>query len=406
MSNSNLKCLYIYDHRFINHLGKIYSRARMTNSVFSRYITPRDKLTVISRMEFCKDSEAVQKASKITLKNINFKPIDGLSFSKSFSVHIVKNLTLFMKEIEQADYIVTRLPSFLGIFGLMLNKYFKRKYFIEVVGDAEEALKYSKDTSNMRFKIFTYMFYKLNQHYIKNADGVIYVTKETLQKKYPSKGHISFASNVQIEIAEKKLTESQYSLKNNECNLGMIADYNNHYKGIKDAIKAIKILKDEGYNITLNIVGSGAMLNYYQNMATNLGVNESIIFKGRLKGNLEIFKFLESIDIYIQPSYTEGLPRALIEAMSVGLPAVATDVGGIPELLEKQYLVKPRNPVDLANKIAILIDSQTLRFKSGLNNYYEARDYDQSLLDKRRKEFWEHCRTIVEYNLKPCSKQL
>lgn len=378
----------------------------MTNSVFSRYITPRDKLTVISRMEFCKDSEAVQKASKITLKNINFKPIDGLSFSKSFSVHIVKNLTLFMKEIEQADYIVTRLPSFLGIFGLMLNKYFKRKYFIEVVGDAEEALKYSKDTSNMRFKIFTYMFYKLNQHYIKNADGVIYVTKETLQKKYPSKGHISFASNVQIEIAEKKLTESQYSLKNNECNLGMIADYNNHYKGIKDAIKAIKILKDEGYNITLNIVGSGAMLNYYQNMATNLGVNESIIFKGRLKGNLEIFKFLESIDIYIQPSYTEGLPRALIEAMSVGLPAVATDVGGIPELLEKQYLVKPRNPVDLANKIAILIDSQTLRFKSGLNNYYEARDYDQSLLDKRRKEFWEHCRTIVEYNLKPCSKQL
>src|SRR5207247_3533876 len=60
---------------------------------------------------------------------------------------------------------------------------------------------------------------------------------------------------------------------------------------------------------------------------------------------------LDRADVFVLPSLTEGLPRALLEAMARGLPAVATTVGGIPELLPADWLVPPRNAVALARRL-------------------------------------------------------
>ncbi|WP_411689990.1 glycosyltransferase family 4 protein [Acinetobacter indicus] len=105
-------------------------------------------------------------------------------------------------------------------------------------------------------------------------------------------------------------------------------------------------------------------------------------------------------DLYIQPSRTEGLPRALIEAMARGLPAVATNVGGIPELLPSEFLIPPNAPQELANKIDLLISSQQLRYEQGRANYNKAREYDSEILRQRRTKFWNQAKAIVEKDLK------
>lgn len=83
------------------------------------------------------------------------------------------------------------------------------------------------------------------------------------------------------------------------------------------------------------------------------------------------------------------MPRALIEAMSTGLPCIATNVGGIPELLHEDDLVDKDSPVTLAKRISEAVKSQELRYQMGQRNYSRSLDYDAKQLNKIRSEFWE-----------------
>lgn len=396
MQKELLKCLYIYDNKFIKNSGRIYSAGRITDEVFKRYVTSKEELTVISRMS---NVGNVDNLTPITLDNLTFRPIKGISFTRAFSLYQYYNIPLIAKEIRKSDFIVTRLPSFLGVYGLFINMFIKKPYFVEVVGDAKEALNSSiKDPSKL-FKCFSYLFFKSNQYFIKNANGAIYVTKEALQRHYPTNGISSYASNVNINIPEKSLNKKDYSKKGDLFKIGVIADYNNHYKGLAEAIKAISLLKTRGYNVSLHILGSGTLLDYYTSLALEYNVQSFTFFEGRLNSNKEIVEWLQKLDVYIQPSYTEGLPRALIEAMSVGLPAVATNVGGVAELVSDSFLIKPYDYQALADKIEVLLQSQKLRFKIGSLNYDISKDYDKDKLIDRRSEFWQKCRLIVSKGL-------
>lgn len=395
MNNKLLKCLFIHDHKFKKVNGSYFSEGKFTDSVFRRYVNPNDRLIVISRMINTRDS---RNLSEITLKNIDFRPIKGIAVSKAFSVHLLDNIKLVTHNIKNTDFIVVRLPSFVGVFTLILNIMFKKPYFIEVVGDAEQALLTAQESPNFLYKQFCIFFSHLNRFFIGNALGAVYVTKETLQKKYPNNGITCVASNVEIKIKEKELKLEDFNIKGNSFKVGLIGSFNNHYKGIKEAIKSINILQKNNYNVHLYILGSGHLLEEYKNLASTLNITDNIHFDGSLEGGEEVIKWLENMDIYIQPSYTEGLPRALIEAMSVGLPAIATDIGGIPELLPADCLIPPHNSEKLSHKISELIDSQELRFRHGCRNYITAKDYDSINLNRTRSKFWNTARKLVEEN--------
>lgn len=69
------------------------------------------------------------------------------------------------------------------------------------------------------------------------------------------------------------------------------------------------------------------------------GVADRVVFKGQMK-HQQVLEWIDSLDIYIQPSMQEGLPRALIEAMSRACPAIGSSTGGIPELLPSDAILK------------------------------------------------------------------
>ena len=83
-----------------------------------------------------------------------------------------------------------------------------------------------------------------------------------------------------------------------------------------------------------------------------------------------MFKLLRTADIFVLPSFLEGLPISLLEAMALGIPSVSTDVNGIPEAikhLETGYLIKAGRVEDLAEAVRQLKNSQTLREKLSKN---------------------------------------
>jgi len=150
----------------------------------------------------------------------------------------------------------------------------------------------------------------------------------------------------------------------------------------------VKKLNEKGVNCQLNVLGSGSN-KWLISLADKLNIKEKIHFDGILSGGEAVSEWLDDKDIYIQPSLTEGLPRALIEAMSRGLPAVGSSVGGIPELLSQDYLHKPGSLEELLDIVNLFIKDQELMKKESQVNFRKSQEYTKDVLMKRRDDFWK-----------------
>lgn len=151
----------------------------------------------------------------------------------------------------------------------------------------------------------------MNTVFVKKAHGVIYVTKSALQQQYPNYSLQDYASNVEVNVSKKSLSLDDYAVKSMFFKIGLIGSFNNSYKGIDDAINAIQILSEKGINVKFHILGSRKLKSDYKKIINGLNLTNNIKFDGVLSGGNEVNSWLDSLDLYIQPSRTEGLPRSL-----------------------------------------------------------------------------------------------
>ena len=168
------------------------------------------------------------------------------------------------------------------------------------------------------------------------------MTNRFLQNRYPCIGESIGCSDVSLpetddKVLEKRLAKIDNMSADKPIIIGTVAAVSVRYKGQQYIIKALGKLKKQGINnFEYHLVGTGDQ-SYLRKIARTYDVLDKIRFIGSLRHE-EVFDWLESIDLYAQPSRTEGMPRALIEAMSMGLPCFGTNVGGIPELLNKEFV--------------------------------------------------------------------
>lgn len=140
-------------------------------------------------------------------------------------------------------------------------------------------------------------------------------------------------------------------------------------KGIFDLLKAYQTLPFT--HTEMLIAGDGNDLVAAKGESVNLKIDQTTKFLGWVFDN-DKHKLLREADIFVLPSYYEGLPNALLEAMASGVPAIATRVGGIPDLIrsgENGFLVEPGDVDGLAEKIALLIQNEDKRKSFSLSAY-------------------------------------
>lgn len=131
--------------------------------------------------------------------------------------------------------------------------------------------------------------------------------------------------------------------------------------------------------VTVVIVGDGALRDEVQAVVRRRGLEQQVVLLGERH---DIPDLLHAMDIFVLPSRTEGLPVALLEAMSTGLPVVATDVGGVAAAVEDAGLVvPPSDPSALAAALSRLLADETRRTELGLRGRQRAVDhYDRSVM--------------------------
>lgn len=136
-------------------------------------------------------------------------------------------------------------------------------------------------------------------------------------------------------------------------------------KGVFDLIEAIGIVKNNNRQLKVWIAGyedREGDFSKAQLLLEKLQLNDTCEFMGMVVGNAKV-ELLRNADFFVLPSYNEGLPMAILEAMAAGLAVVSTPVGGIPEVVRDEvngFLVLPGDVKSLAEKLSILAVDQNL----------------------------------------------
>lgn len=136
------------------------------------------------------------------------------------------------------------------------------------------------------------------------------------------------------------------------------------FKGIQYLIQAFQAMKQDYANLKLAIVGSGD-IEYFRNLASDM---TDIVFTGHVSSMADRKFLYENSALVVLPSLYEGLPMVLLEAMACRKAVVASNVGGVPFLInhgKNGFLVEPRNPQSLEQSIRILLENPDLRMKMG-----------------------------------------
>jgi glycosyltransferase involved in cell wall biosynthesis len=163
-----------------------------------------------------------------------------------------------------------------------------------------------------------------------------------------------------VKILSRLEARKRLKINNDDFIIGSIGNlYTN--KGFEFLIEAVKILKKSKINIKAVIIGSGRTKKYLKKIIAENKIENDIIFTGRIK---KAYELLSAFDIYACSSLKEGLSYTIIEAMFAGLPIIATEICGNPELIEDNksgLLVEARKSKLLALKIKELYENSELR---------------------------------------------
>ena len=365
--------LFIHDHKFKKINNKIYSSGGLSNEILTRYVNYYGKIKVIARVEKCNTYE--NKFSEITNKNVEI--INYKLLKKKDLINLINN----------SKIVILRIPSFIGSkMDKLIPK--NKKCIVEVVACAWDAL---WNHSLLGKVIAPLMYYKEKQT-IKKAKYVIYVSNEFLQKRYPNNNYNIGCSDVSVKTIEKidlYKRIKKIDKQKNKIILGTCAAVNVRYKGQQYVLKAIAKLKKMGIsNIEYQLVGGGNPKRLIK-LAKRIKVEKQLKILGTLPHD-EVFGWLDKIDIYIQPSNQEGLCRALIEAMSRGVPCIASNAGGNVELIDNNFIFKRKNIKELKNKIIYMINKKEIMEEQSLINYENSKKYEKNNLENLRKNFYNY----------------
>jgi glycosyltransferase involved in cell wall biosynthesis len=179
--------------------------------------------------------------------------------------------------------------------------------------------------------------------------------------------------------------------------LGTVANLDVPYKGHDLVIRALASLGEARERFVYRLIGPGDP-DRLKRLAEDLGVSAQVEFAGPCPRE-DIPAALDGIDIYLQPSRQEGLPRAVIEAMARGCVVIGSRTGGIPELISEPWLVGRGDWKAIAALLSRIDSLPTI--EAATRNHAKAGEFQMEVLEAKRRQFYD--RFLAEHALAPVS---
>ena len=230
---------------------------------------------------------------------------------------------------------------------------------------------------------------------LSKADKIFSTSKFLAEKtaRYTKKEIIITPFGVNTDIFRQYKRDDQ-----NKFIFGTIKTLNPKY-GMKYLIKAAKLFDNYQKNWELHIAGLGIEEQELKALARKLEISGKVKFLGNIEHS-EVHEHLNKFKVFIVPSVweCESFGVAAVEASACGIPVIASKIGGLPEVIRNNttgFLVEPKSPQDICDKLLLLYNDSNLRIEMGKNarqfiiDNYKWENNAEIMLDVYRREGYE-----------------
>ena len=378
-----MKALFVYTAKVFT-VGKNHYSNNLPSSIWKdRYRKLFSEVTVYARqidVRSCNEASSDYNGVYFSLTHLGVDKKE-LILKRGIIYNEIDRL------VKKADFVIARM-GFFGVLAAQSARRNNKPYVCECAGSSWDDLwnysLFGKFAALWLQPQVKYEFYK--------AKYAVYVTNEYLQKEYPCLGKTIGISNVILQkhdegIIKRRIQYIKSKKASDTFVLGTAAAIDVPYKGQRYVIEALRILLDLGYNVEYRLAGNGSQ-DALLTVARQFNVEDKIVFVGTLP-HYQMCDFFDGLDVYVQPSLQEGLPRAMIEAMGRGLPAIGFKTAGIPELIEPEYVCKKKSVSDIVNKIIMFINDKERVVSVAERNFEKSFEYEKEVLESRWLSFYK-----------------
>lgn len=362
------------EHRFYQVNGKVYTKLAFPYYYWNDYLTFFDKVTVIARVKNMDRIEAGM--TLVNGEGVDVHPLPYYLGIKEFIYTLPALISSLSKAANKYDRFLLRTGNCTNLLFpmlLLLRKPFLREY----PGNIKEGI-IGFAGNSFGINLLANLLHSTAKFQAKFSKANSFVSRYCCEIYGSGKPGFIFSS---FKSSEVRVRKTNYDIKNqvNIISLGRLEGEKGHI----NLLKAVQKLS----NVQLHLIGNGGQKNALENYANKHNIN--VKFYGAITDRNYLFNILHNSDIFIIPSLTEGMPRALLEAMTIGLPCIGSNVGGIPEVLDSNSLYNSQDVEQLRDKILKLIDNKDEREKSGLRNKSFIKEhYSDKALTLKKHRFW------------------
>lgn len=390
-----MTCLAIVtEYRFVRTPdGRLWVGVGPEYDIWTRYLAAFDRVRVIARVQDVQERPA--GVARVDGPGVEVWPLPYYVGAGGFLTRAPRIRRTALEGTRDADVVMLRVPSPIAntISGHFDRR--RRPYCLEVVGDPDAVLSRGVVDHPLRPLLRRWATAAMRRQ-CRLAAAAVYETGRTLQARYPARdGSLSEGiSSVELPGAAFAAAPRTHDAPPGRAVLISVGTLDQLYKGIDTLIEALALLDDGATTHRLVHVGRGRHLPTLRRLAEERGVADRVEFAGWLPTPDDLRRRLDQADLFVMPSRTEGLPRALIEAMARGLPAIGSAVGGIPELLPPDCLVRPGDPAALAAALRGMLSDPRRLTEASARNLAAARAFGADVLAARRTTFYRSLRHL------------
>ena len=389
--------------------GRVWSQAGMAQRFWERYLAVFSQVHIVAR------AVRVERVPAgwlpVNGEAIQFHPVPNYHGPWQYLMRYREVQTAIRSAVPSHGAVILRVGSQIAN---CLEAYLRRRkhpYALEILGDPYEVFAAGVVDHPLR-RIFRWYFTRKLQKQCLRASGVAYVTRDVLQKRYPA-NLMSAVSDVDlpedavlgagcthyssIELDPSGIVQGvRRARRAGGYQIVTVGSLAQLYKGTDVFITALAQCVRGGLDVSAVVVGDGKYRRRLEELAAKLGMSSRVRFTGQVTAGDPVRRILDSSDLFVLPSRTEGLPRALIEAMARALPCIGSAVGGIPELLEPGEMVPAGDAMALAAKIRELLSDPDRMDRLSVRNRAVSLDYRDSVLAERRRAFYQYVRDYTK----------
>lgn len=380
------RLVFAHDYGFLHGAdGAVYSdRGDWT---WHRYLDFAEHVTVVSRARELPEGTPSNALTLVSRPGVGYEPIPSLSGPIARYTNRREATRRLRDSLSGADALIARLPSEIGSLAIRVAEGMGLPWGVEVVTCTWDAL---WNYGTWQGKAYAPFSWWSTRRLVRKADYAVYETQRFLQGRYPARGAMVGCPIVELPEVDRSVLEqrlTRIASRQPPVRIGLIGALSVGFKGIDTAIEALRLRRADLPEFGLRILGAGDP-GRWRKLADEAGLGSRVHFDGVLPAGDAVNRWLDDLDLYVQPSFQEGLPRGTLEAMSRGCPALASTAGGLPELLEPESLHRPGDAERLGALIVHAVSDRDWQLAQAERNFDVARRYSKPELDRVRSEFW------------------